>query len=82
MKEVSLHIELSCLLVDRSGILTNCCIWKSDATEYGAPVARGIQLLTSSGQYTEGQVRQAIDALATEGHIYSTIDDSHYSFAM
>jgi hypothetical protein len=39
-------------------------------------------MLTSSGRYTEAQVRQAIDSLASEGHIYSTVDENHYQFAM
>ena len=31
------------------------------------------------GKYTEGQVKKKLEALSTEGMIYSTIDDDHYS---
>jgi hypothetical protein len=54
----------------------------ADISQYGADVKRCAQLLTSGGKYTEAQVRQAVDSLATEGHIYSTVDEDHYQFAM
>ena len=54
----------------------------ADNTHYGAEVTRCAKMLTSSGRYTEAQVRQAIDSLASEGHIYSTVDENHYQFAM
>jgi len=54
----------------------------TDQTQYGAEVSRCVDLLTSNGRFTEGQIRQTIEALATEGHIYSTVDEGHYNFAM
>eukprot|EP00521_Asterionellopsis_glacialis_P010523 CAMPEP_0195293376 /NCGR_PEP_ID=MMETSP0707-20130614/12294_1 /TAXON_ID=33640 /ORGANISM="Asterionellopsis glacialis, Strain CCMP134" /LENGTH=301 /DNA_ID=CAMNT_0040354071 /DNA_START=45 /DNA_END=950 /DNA_ORIENTATION=- len=47
--------------------------------EVGASVADCIKSL--SGQYTESQVRQAIDNLASEGLIYSTINEDNYKYA-
>jgi len=47
--------------------------------EVGASVADCITSL--SGQYTEQQVRQAIDNLASEGLIYSTINEDNYKYA-
>lgn len=55
---------------------------RTDGTQYGAEVSRCIQLLTSTGGFTEAQIRGAIEGLSSEGHIYSTIDEDHYSFAM
>jgi hypothetical protein len=54
----------------------------AENNDYGAEVTRCAQMLTSGGKYTEAQVRQAIDSLAAEGHIYSTMDENHYQFAM
>ena len=54
----------------------------ADTTQFGAEVTRCAKMLTSNGRYTEAQVRQAIDSLASEGHIYSTVDENHYQFAM
>jgi replication factor A2 len=30
------------------------------------------------GRYNLGQVREALEFLSNEGHVYSTIDDQHY----
>ena len=62
-------------------VVSLCCC-HTDTTQYGAQVSRLIELLTTNGKYTEAQIRQAIDGLATEGHIYSTVDEDHYNFAM
>ena len=55
---------------------------KSDGeeSEVGANVQTCIGRL--QGQYAEADVRRAIDELAAEGHIYSTIDENNYKFAM
>jgi hypothetical protein len=34
------------------------------------------------GKFNEGQIRNAIEDLASEGHIYSTINEDNYKFAM
>lgn len=38
--------------------------------------------IASNGQYGESQVRAAVEALSSDGKIYSTIDDNHYSAIM
>lgn len=50
----------------------------TDSTQYGAEVPRCIQLW----QYTEAQIRQALDRLQAEGHIYSTVDADHWAVAV
>jgi hypothetical protein len=35
-------------------------------------------LARSGGRYSHAQVREAVDALQNEGHLYSTIDEFHY----
>ena len=50
--------------------------------DVGANISYCIQSLTSSGKYSEGQVRNSIEELAGEGHIYSTINEDNYKFAM
>ena len=41
-------------------------------------IAKGV-----SGQgFSEGDVRNSINHLSNEGHIYSTIDEHHYQYAM
>lgn len=51
-----------------------------DQTQFGAQVSSCIERF--NGRFTEAQIRTAIEALSGEGHIYSTIDEDHYSFAM
>mmetsp|Transcript_9039 Transcript_9039/g.15098 ORF Transcript_9039/g.15098 Transcript_9039/m.15098 type:complete len:281 (+) Transcript_9039:176-1018(+) len=53
---------------------------EGEALEVGAPVGKLVQML--SGSYGESQVRAAIEDLASEGHIYSTINEDNYKFAM
>jgi replication factor A2 len=48
--------------------------------EAGANVPACIRML--SGKHTEGQVRQVIEELSSEGHIYSTINEDNYKSAM
>jgi hypothetical protein len=56
---------------------------EGERLEVGANVQKCIQLLTSSnGRFTESGIRKAIDDLAAEGHIYSTINEDNYKFAM
>ena len=31
-----------------------------------------------NGRFTEAQVREAVEHLVNEGHLYSTIDDDHF----
>ena len=42
----------------------------------GANVADVVSSL--NGRFTEAQVREAVEHLVNEGHLYSTIDDNHY----
>ena len=52
---------------------------QSAESEVGANVQVAIQYL--GGQYSEGQLRNAIEALSAEGTLYSTIDEEHYKYA-
>jgi replication factor A2 len=31
-----------------------------------------------NGRFTEAQVRESVEHLVNEGHLYSTIDDDHF----
>ena len=53
---------------------------EGEKLEVGAPVHKLVQML--AGTYREAEVRSAIDYLASEGHIYSTINEDNYKFAM
>ena len=53
---------------------------EGERDEVGASVQSCIGRL--QGQFSEADVRGAIDDLAAEGHIYSTIDENNYKFAM
>ena len=35
-----------------------------------------------AGKYTQAQIQQSVDSLASEGHIYSTINETKYKCAM
>jgi replication factor A2 len=50
---------------------------KESADESGVSVSS----ITSSlaGRFNEQQIREALDFLSNEGHVYSTIDDEHYA---
>lgn len=48
---------------------------KSCQSEHGVKVETVVEQLPGR---SEQQVRQVIDFLSAEGHIYSTIDDDHY----
>lgn len=54
----------------------------ADQYQNGAEIGNCVRILTSKGRFTEAQVRESIESLATEGHIYSTVDEDHYQFAM
>jgi len=47
--------------------------------DVGVDVEKIIKAL--AGQYNEGQIRNAIDTIAGEGHIYSTINENWYKHA-
>ena len=49
-------------------------------SEAGANVSLCVQQL--DGKYSERDIRSIIEDLAAEGHIYSTIDENNYKFAM
>ena len=53
---------------------------EGEKTEEGANVQYCVQHFR--GQFHETEIRKAIDDLAAEGHIYSTIDEHFYKFAM
>jgi replication factor A2 len=44
----------------------------------GDDAGASVQSICDALRLTEKVVREAIDALATDGHVYSTIDDDHY----
>lgn len=46
------------------------------ASDNGVPVGDVVTAL--NGRFTEAQVREAVEYLVNEGHLYSTIDDNHY----
>ena len=53
---------------------------EGNKTEAGANVQQCIHSLM--GQYSENEIRQTLDNLAQEGHIYSSIDEHHYQFCL
>ena len=48
-------------------------------SDRGTDIKDVVAGLKSSG-YSEQQVRQAVDYLATDGHLYNTVDDNHYQY--
>mmetsp|Transcript_28144 Transcript_28144/g.42102 ORF Transcript_28144/g.42102 Transcript_28144/m.42102 type:complete len:98 (+) Transcript_28144:738-1031(+) len=62
---------------------TFCQILMSTTTELlevGADVNECIR--SYAGQFNESQIRQAVEKLASEGLIYSTINEDNYKYAM
>jgi replication factor A2 len=53
---------------------------EGEQSPVGAPIFRLVQQL--AGMHREDEIRAAVDYLATEGHIYSTINEENYKFAM
>jgi replication factor A2 len=53
---------------------------EGDGFDNGASVPLCIQMLQARS--SEYDIRKVIEDLAAEGHIYSTIDENHYKFAM
>lgn len=51
-----------------------------EQTEMGASVGDCARHL--NGKYSEAAIRQMMTDLCIEGHIYSTVDEDHYKFAM
>jgi replication factor A2 len=51
-------------------------VQKSDSTNEGTVVYTIIGALRNES--TEQQIRDALDWLCTEGHLYQTVDDDHY----
>lgn len=52
---------------------------EGETSDEGANVHKCFKLLSN---HSENEVRMAIEDLAAEGHIYSTINEDHYKFAM
>ncbi len=47
------------------------------------PVIAALQVLArAGGRYSMVQVREAVDALQNEGHLYSTIDENHFKVGL
>jgi replication factor A2 len=53
---------------------------ESHRSESGASIIDCVNRM--SGMYSESEVRQVVGVLCAEGHVYSTIDDDHFKFAM
>mmetsp|Transcript_3991 Transcript_3991/g.5400 ORF Transcript_3991/g.5400 Transcript_3991/m.5400 type:complete len:87 (+) Transcript_3991:1-261(+) len=53
---------------------------KGELVEVGADVKECIR--TYAGKFNETQIRQAIEGLAAEGLIYSTVNEDNYKYAM
>jgi len=53
---------------------------EGDTSEVGADIDSCVQHL--SGQFSEADVRRAVNHLSEEGSIYSTIDESKYKYAL
>lgn len=71
------------------GDLSNCTLRdavvtflraEGDSSETGANVPACVRRL--QGNFSEHEIRKVIDDLAAEGHIYSTVDENNYKFAM
>jgi len=52
---------------------------EGESSDEGANIHKCFKLLSN---HSENEVRMAIEDLAAEGHIYSTINEDHYKFAM
>ena len=50
-------------------------VFESDSTEIGTSTATVIHMLP---KFSPQQIREAIEFLNSEGHIYTTTDDDHY----
>ena len=48
--------------------------------DMGVNIENVINDLASQG-YSEGEVRNAVESLSNEGHVYSTIDENHFQVA-
>lgn len=53
---------------------------EGEKTDEGASVIQCVNNLR--GQFSESEIRQAFDHISGEGHIYSTVDENYYKFAM
>jgi replication factor A2 len=53
---------------------------ESNRVEIGASIFDCIKRF--SGRFSEMEVRQTVHNLCAEGHLYSTVDDDHFKFAM
>ncbi|KAF8521854.1 hypothetical protein JB92DRAFT_2889745 [Gautieria morchelliformis] len=57
------------------------CIQSAPARDEGVPVDLIAKRLDSNATLEANELTQALDRLMDEGHIYSTIDDSHFMIA-
>lgn len=64
---------------DILGVVLNHIRKEGEKKEAGSHVNEVINYL--GAQYSETEVRKAIEDLAAEGHIYSTVNEDHYKFA-
>jgi len=53
---------------------------EGERDEVGADILLCAQVF--AGKYTQAQIQQSVDSLASEGHIYSTINETKYKCAM
>ena len=56
-----------------------CC--GTDCPGLSLPAALQV-LARAGGRYSMVQVREAVDALQNEGHLYSTIDENHFKVGL
>lgn len=52
---------------------------KGSHVDSGTDVRDVVKAMTGLG-YKEDEVRRAVTDLATDGHLYNTVDDNHYQF--
>ena len=52
---------------------------KGSHVDSGTDVRDVVKAMTGLG-YKEDVVRQAVTDLATDGHLYNTVDDNHYQY--
>jgi hypothetical protein len=63
------------LLYSFSNLFVCCTV---DGTEAGCSIEQVIQMMST---HPQAEIRQAVEALSEEGHVYSTITENHFKIA-